>query len=115
MLGSASLWRRIMQLLRQMLPRFALAWLLVGVHLSGCIGAPVQEMSNARQAIRAAQKAGAEQHAPALFAEAQQLLAQAKSNLQHGEYRAARDQAEQARAKALEARRLAEEATGTKP
>ena len=43
-----------MQFLRKTLPRFALAWLLVGVHLSGCIGAPVQEMSNARQAIRAA-------------------------------------------------------------
>ena len=82
-----------------MLPRFALAWLLAGAHLSGCIGAPVQEMSNARQAVRAAQKAGAEQHAPTVLAEAQKLLDQAKGNLQHGEYRAARDQAEQARAK----------------
>jgi hypothetical protein len=98
-----------------MLPRFGLAWFLVGVHLSGCVGAPVQEMSNARQAIRAARQAGAEQHAPAILAEAQQLLDQAKGNLQHGEYRAARDQAEQARAKALEARRLAEEATKTPP
>ena len=104
-----------MQFLRKTLPRFALAWLLVGVHLSGCIGAPVQEMSNARQAIRAAQKAGAEQHAPAVLAEAQKLLDQAKGNLQHGQYRAAREEAEQARAKALEARRLAEEATQTKP
>ena len=104
-----------MQLLLQGFPRFALAWLLVGVHLSGCIGAPVQEMSNARQAIRAAQKAGAEQHAPAVLAEAQKLLDQAKGNLQHGQYRAAREEAEQARAKALEARRLAEEATQTKP
>ena len=104
-----------MQFLRKTLPRFALAWLLVGVSLSGCIGAPVQEMSNARQAIRAAQKAGAEQHAPTVFAEAQKLLEQAKGNLQHGEYRAAREQAEGARAKALEARRLAEEATQTKP
>jgi uncharacterized iron-regulated membrane protein len=98
-----------------MLPRFALAWLLVGLHLSGCAGAPVQEMSNARQAVRAAQRAGAEQHAPELLAEAQKLLEQASGNLSHREYRAARDQAEQARAKALEARRLAEEATKTKP
>ena len=104
-----------MQFLRKTLPRFALAWLLVGVHLSGCIGAPVQEMSNARQAIRAAQKAGAEQHAPAVLAEAQKLLDQAKGNLQHGQYRASREEAEQARAKALEARRLAEEATQPKP
>jgi hypothetical protein len=105
-----------MQLLLQGFPRFALAWLLVGVHLSGCVGAPVQEMSNARQAVRAAQRAGAEQHAPTVFAEAQKLLEQASSNLSQGEYREARDQAEQARAKALEARRLAEEATQrTKP
>ena len=104
-----------MQFLRKTLPRFALAWLLVGVHLSGCIGAPVQEMSNARQAIRAAQKAGAEQHAPAVLAEAQKLLDQAKGNLQHGQYRAAREAAEQARAEALEARRLAEDAAQTTP
>ena len=98
-----------------MLPRFALAWLLIGLQMAGCVGAPVQEMSNARQAIRAARQAGAEQHAPAVLAEAQQLLDQANGNLQHGEYRAARDQAEQARAKALEARRLAEEASKPPP
>jgi uncharacterized iron-regulated membrane protein len=98
-----------------MLPRFALAWLFVGIALSGCAGAPVQEMSNARQAVRAAERAGAQQHAPAVLAEAQRLLAQATENLSQGEYRAARDQAEAARAKALEARRLAEEATPPKP
>jgi len=115
LLRSASLPGRIMQLLRQLFPPLALAWLLVGVHLSGCVGAPVQEMSNARQAVRAAQRAGADQHAPEILLEAQKLLAQASSNLSRGEYRAARDQAEQARAKALEARRLAEEAAPPKP
>jgi hypothetical protein len=104
-----------MHSLRQLFLPLALAWLLIGVPMGGCAGAPVQEMSNARQAVRAAQRAGAEQHAPALLAEAQQLVDQAKENLQRGEYRVARDQAEQARAKALEARRLAEEATGKKP
>ena len=104
-----------MQLLRQRFPRFALAWLLIGVQISGCAGAPVQEMSNARQAVRAAQRAGADQYAPQILFEAERLLDQASGNLSRGEYRAARDQAEQARAKALEARRLAEEATRTKP
>jgi hypothetical protein len=104
-----------MQLLRQLIPPFALAWVLIGFNLAGCAGAPVQEMSNARQAVRAAQRAGADEHAPAILAEAQKLLDQASGNLSRGEYRAARDQAEQARAKALEARRLAEEATQSKP
>ena len=104
-----------MQLLRQLFPPFVLAWFLVGVQIAGCVGAPVQEMSDARQAIRAARQAGAEQHAPAELAEAQRYLDQAKGNLQHGEYRTARDQAEQARARALEARRLAEEATRAQP
>jgi len=101
-----------MQFLRQLFPPFALASLLIGIQIAGCVGAPVQEMFDARQAIRAARQAGAEQHAPAELAEAQRYLDLAKGNLQHGEYRDARDNAEQARARALEARRLAEEATG---
>ena len=36
-----------MQLLRQLIPPFALAWVLIGFNLAGCAGAPVQEMSNA--------------------------------------------------------------------
>jgi hypothetical protein len=72
-------------------------------------------MSDARQAVRAAVRAGAEQHASAELAEAQRFLDQAKGHLQHGKYREAREEAVQARDKALEARRIAEEATGAKP
>ncbi len=91
------------------LPIFASA--LIGASLaSGCAGWPVQEMSNARQAIVAAQKAGAEQYAPEMLAEAQNLLASAKSNSSKGDYRAARDEADQARDKAIQARKLAEQA-----
>ncbi|HSD52611.1 MAG TPA: DUF4398 domain-containing protein [Burkholderiales bacterium] len=104
-----------MQLLRQLFPPFALALLLTGVQIAGCVGAPVQEMSDARQAVRAAVRAGAEQHAPAELAEAQRFLDQAKGHLQHGKYREAREEAVQARDKALEARRIAEEATRAKP
>ena len=99
-----------------MLPRFALAWLLVGVHLSGCVGAPVQEMSNARQALRAAQTERVRNSTPRrCWPRRSNCSTRRRATCQHGEYRAARDQAEQARAKALEARRLAEEATPTKP
>jgi hypothetical protein len=91
------------------LPTLAIA--LLGATLaSGCVGWPVQEMSNARQAIVAAQKAGAEQYAPDTLAEAQRLLASAKTSSNKGDYRTARDEADQAREKAIEARRAAEQA-----
>jgi len=91
------------------LPTLAIA--LLGATLaSGCVGWPVQEMSNARQAIVAAQKAGAEQYAPEILAEAQRLLESAKTSSSKGDYRTARDDADQAREKAIEARHVAEQA-----
>ena len=95
--------------------RFLGAALLAASIAAGCAGAPVQEMSDARQALRAADKAGAEVHAPELMAEAERLLASARSNLYKGEYRVARDEAEQARDKAMEARRVAEQAKAAPP
>jgi PBP1b-binding outer membrane lipoprotein LpoB len=74
------------------------AWLL-----SGCASAPVQEMSDARQAIRAAQDAGAEQKAAAPLSEAQIALNRAESNLNKRFFRAARRNAEEAHRKAVEA------------
>jgi hypothetical protein len=82
---------------------------------AGCAGAPVQEMSNARQAVRAANNAGADASAPELMSEARKMLKSAETNLRHGEYRAARDEAELARSKAVEARRIAEQAKAPKP
>jgi hypothetical protein len=104
-----------MHLVRRFSLPLLLASLLLGLQLAGCAGAPVQEMSNARQAIRAAKAAGAEQHAPELYHEAQQLVEAARLNLGKREYRLARDQAEEARSKAIEARRVAEQATGKTP
>ena len=45
---------------------------------------PVQEMSDARQAIAAAREAGAQQYAPEELAEAEQLLAAAEHYLKAG-------------------------------
>jgi len=100
----------------QVLPRFLqpllLAFtLLSGAVLAGCAGAPVQEMSNARQAVKAAERAGAATVAPEVMGEARLRLKSAESHLRRGEYRDARDEAELARAKAVEARRLAEDSS----
>jgi hypothetical protein len=92
--------------------RYTLPLLLAALTMAaGCAGAPLQEMSDARQAIGAAQRAGAEKHAPELLGEAQKLVESARLNLTKREYRQARDEAERARDKAIEARRIAEYVT----
>ena len=65
--------------------------------LAGCAGAPVQEMSNARQAIRAARDAGAERAAPQKLNEAEALLIRAEDSLERRAYREARRNAISAR------------------
>jgi hypothetical protein len=77
--------------------------LIVALGLTACAGAPVQEMSNARQAIRAAREAGAAKTAPQKLNEAQALLDRAENNLQRREYREARRDAVAARDRASEA------------
>lgn len=71
--------------------------------LSACASAPVQEMSNARQAIRAARDAGAERVASEQMSEALAFLERAEANLQTGEYRNAKRNAVAARGKAAQA------------
>ena len=71
--------------------------------LVACAGAPVQEMSNARQAIRAAHDAGAERIAPQKLTEARAYMEEAEANLQTRKYREARRAAMAARGKAVEA------------
>lgn len=96
----------------RLLPRSLLVCLLLaGVATGGCAGAPVQEMSNARQAVKAAERAGAATAAPELMGEARQLLKNAEGHLRRGEYREARDEADLARTRAVEARRAAEAST----
>jgi hypothetical protein len=82
--------------------RIASAFLACCV-LAGCAGAPVQEMSNARQAIRAAREAGAERVAPEQLTEARAYMERAEASLQNRRYRDARRHAVAARGKAVEA------------
>jgi PBP1b-binding outer membrane lipoprotein LpoB len=76
--------------------------------LSGCTTiAPVQEMSNARQSIKAAKDANAENLAANVLSEAQQRLRSAMRELDAGEYERARILALEAKHLALKAKQLA--------
>lgn len=70
---------------------------------AGCASAPVQEMSNARQAIAAAVDAGAEDHAPGELEAARRLLQDAEDRLHDKQYRDARRAALAAKARAVAA------------
>lgn len=93
------------------LPLTLLALLLV----SGCQTAPVQEMSDARQAISVAREAGAAQHAAADFTAAVDYLHSAERHLNEQQYGNARRDALQAKLKALDALQRAETSTDVKP
>jgi hypothetical protein len=92
--------------------------MLASVGLVACAGAPVQEMSNARQAIKAARDASAngELSTPPSLIEAEALLNRAEDSLQKRAYKAARRDAIAARGKAAEAlstARTADDTNGT--
>ena len=76
--------------------------------VTGCVSAPVQEMSNARQALVAATDAGADEHAAAILSQARAYLRSAETNLKRHDYREARRDAVVAREKAVEALKAAE-------
>ncbi len=82
---------------------------LAALALAGCATPPVQEMSNARQAVHAAQVAGAPQSAPRIYAEARHWLKDAEYALKHKNYSRARSSAiraeKAARAASLAARK----------
>lgn len=76
--------------------------------LAGCVAAPVQEMSDARQAIQAAKDInGSSASGNASLSRAQQLLKDAESALEEGEYKKARLKARDARESALQAQKVA--------
>jgi PBP1b-binding outer membrane lipoprotein LpoB len=84
------------------------AALAVALLLGACAPAPVQEMSEARQAIEAARAAGAQQLARPQFEEANELLHSAQQLLNDRRFRDARRSASQARDVAIQARETAE-------
>jgi hypothetical protein len=71
---------------------------------TGCASAPpVQQMSDARQALQAAESVGARTTAPDYYAMAKGHIEKAELALQQGQYSQAREQAEQAKKYALKA------------
>ena len=65
--------------------------------------APVQEMSDARQAVEAALDAGAKEYFPILIEEADLRLGSAENNMRSGIYWAAKRDAEAAKDYAIDA------------
>lgn len=84
--------------------------------LAGCATSPpVQEMSDARQAIAAAEEARADELAPQTLSEARQYLMQAEERIRQGNYSIARSDAIRARTRAiyaLQSSQAAQEADG---
>jgi len=66
-------------------------------------GAPVQEMSDARQAVAAANEVGADQYYPELLEEANMRLESAEKNMRSGVYWAAKRDADAAKDFAIDA------------
>jgi hypothetical protein len=82
--------------------------ILLGLGLTACVsGPPVQEMSNARQAIKAAVDAGAADSAPQELTDARKLLDSAEQSLMGQAYREARVSAAAAHDKAKKALSIA--------
>jgi hypothetical protein len=94
------------------------AALLIGFALLGlgaCAGIPAQEMSNARQAIRAAQEAGVAKTAPGEIEKAQAYLTKAEASMQQRLFRQAREEASEARRIARGALQAAQASKRTTP
>lgn len=76
-----------------------------------CGSAPVQEMSEARQALEAARVAGAEELATESYQKALALLKTAEEMLNERHFRRARESAAMARDEAIQARETAQQAS----
>ena len=75
--------------------------------LAGCAAVPMQEMSDARQALQAARAAEAGTHAAQRFGDAEQRLSRAERELANHYYTRARKDAVAARTEAISARNIA--------
>lgn len=88
-------------------PRFYMGAVALSIVLSGCASAPLQEMSDARQALQAAREAEAGAYAPTRYSEAEQRLSRAEKRLSSRDYKSARDNALTARREAIASRNMA--------
>lgn len=77
------------------------------VSINACATAPVQEMSDARQAIQVAKSVGADEHTQSNLVQAKKFLKKAEHALHSGEYKKARVNALAAKQEALQAQQYA--------
>lgn len=90
-------------------PVLQIALLGLAMLAEGCATTPpAQEMSDARQSLEAAQTIGAVEHAPEALGNARQLLSQAESDMQKGDYEKAQRDAIAAHEAAREAVAIAQ-------
>ena len=82
-----------------------LTYFAVLLALASCVSAPVQEMSDARQAIQAAKESYSEGQSQENLVKAESLLKAAEEALENGEYKKARLTATEARNEAIKAQR----------
>ena len=88
-----------------LLRRLIYAQFILLLILTGCATTyPVQEMSNARQTLQAAEAVNAQEHARSQFMEAKRLLDLATSKLEEGDYILAKQYAVEAKQLAIKAR-----------
>lgn len=80
--------------------------LVATTSLSACVTAPVQEMSDARQAIAAAERPGSNTSSATQLVAAHEALARAEQSLHRFEFREARKYAIEARQLALQAQQV---------
>jgi hypothetical protein len=88
--------------------RRALSLLLVSIAVAACTTPPVQEMSDARQAIAAAEQANAGKVAPESLSDARRFLADAERQIQQEAYGSARMNAVRAKNRASQALRASQ-------
>ena len=112
-LVASSMFTHSLRLLRSCFSCTVGAGWIFAVCLSGllvaCGTAPVQEMSEARQAIAAARAAGARDYASEQYNRAESLLKTAEHMLNNRHYDKARESANQARDEAIRARETAQQ------
>jgi len=88
---------------------------LLAASLVACAVVPAQEMSDARQAIQAAEAAGASERAPRALEFARALLEQAQAELAVQDYTGARRSAQASKDAAIQARETADEQARSAP
>jgi hypothetical protein len=94
------------QSMRRVYQSLSLNVLIITV-IVGCGGVPTQEMSDARQAIKAARDVEAEHYVPSFWAKVKKDLKQAEQHLEIGQFKLARSVAILAKKQAVQAYNMA--------